>query len=424
MTRRERLLRQRYLGLYKDYAVRTRIALAALAALMVPNALAQTGDWDRERSEVAKMVTQANGRPLSGSAALRLKALLQRPDSSRDWVHEAFSKVAPGRMFGEANEVPNLDTVGALDALRVASGEYQGAFLTAPYGYINWYFASLALYHFVEQRPAESKGHVDAFLFHTLNDGTILDVVPDWWNANNGVPIYLEPDSHDSYASTVLALAGKVYLHTGDANWFQSRLPRLKYVLRKNILDSQNPQTGLVRVFQNPALPSWSPGVEYLMDNCEVYQGLDTFGRALQNLGDAYAGTVLAARDKLAQGIRTKMFRDAAGAWAHAAQATNVGAGFYPYSTAQAFPVAFEVPVTAAQAEAGWDYMKETTEQYWKAGRYDSFPWLVLAYGSALRGEREMAIAQLNSAFKYVRANPQFLTINELGFWHATVKRL
>lgn len=411
------------MGLSKVHRLRT-IALAALVALTVPGVYGQEGEQNGERAEVARLIAQANGRPLSGNAAKRIKAMLERPESAREWIHGAAKNEGPRVLSAGTSEVPYLNTLGAVDELRVNAGDYQGAFLTAPYGYINWYFASLALYHFVDQRDDAAKGHVDAFLYHTRNDGTILDVVPDWWNANNGVPIYLEPDSHDSYASTILALAGKIYQKTGDAAWLQARLPRLKYVLRKNILDSQNALTGLVRVYQNPALPAWCPGVEYLMDNCEVYQGLDTFGRALQTMGDSYATTVLAARDKLAQGIRTKMYRESAGAWAHAAQATTVGTGFYPYSTAQAFPVAFEVPVTTAQSESGWQYMKETTEQYWKAGRYDAFPWLVLAYGSVLRGERESAIAQLNSAFKYVRANPQYFTINELGFWHATVKRL
>lgn len=404
-------------------ALRT-IALAALVAFGVSEVHGRSGDGVAERAEVAGLIAQANGMPLSGRAARRIKAMLERPDTAREWVNAGFKSGDRRVLSAGGSEVPSLNALGALDALRVESGDYQGAFLTAPVGYINWYFASLALYHFVAERPEAAKGHVDAFLCHTRNDGTVLDVVPDWWNANNGVPIYLEPDSHDSYASTIIALAGKIYLQTGDATWFQARLPRLKYVLRKNILDSQNALTGLVRVYQNPAMPVWSPGVEYLMDNCEVYQGLDTFGRALQTLGDGYAATVLSARDKLAQGIRTKMFRETAGAWAHAAQATTVGSSFYPYATAQAFPVAFEVPVTSAQADSGWDYLKETTDQYWKAGRYDTFPWLVLAYGSALRGERESAIAQLNSAFKYVRANPQYFTINELGFWHATVKRL
>jgi len=208
-------------------------------------------------------------------------------------------------------------------------------------------------------------------------------------------------------------------LQPGRLEWFVQRAPILKWIVARNILDSQNPETGLVRTFQSPNLPEWCPGVEYLMDNCEVYYGLRLFADALETAGDPAGAMIREASDRVASGIQT-LFRSDSGAWAHASQAADVGSMFYPFATGQAFPVAFEVPVEQESADAGWSYMEQSAPLWWKGGRYDHFPWFVLGHAAALRGEREPAIAQLNSGFKHIRANPTALTIAELGHWHAT----
>ena len=360
---------------------------------------------------------------LSGSEALRLKESLMRPERSREWMQDLTSHAGRNRASGGGSEAyPDLDTLGALDQLVVGSGPLRGAVLTAPFGYVNWYFGALALLHFVDDRPDVARNFVDAYLRNVNDDATIYDAVPDYYNSNSGVPTLLAPDSHDSYAAMVVALASKVYLLTNDTAWFTGVLPKLKWLVQRNLLDSQNPATGLVRVFQDPATPTWSPGVEYLMDNCEVYYGLNAFEEALLRLGDGAATVLEGAKNRLSQGMVLHAFRSNPGAWAHASQAQTVGVGFYPYSTAQVFPIVFDVPVGQDKLDAGWNYLTTTTDMWWKAGRYDDFPWLILAYAAAKRGETDLATAHLNSAFKHVRSKPQFFTVNELAFWHATAK--
>lgn len=348
-----------------------------------------------------------------------------RQDVTRDWVYHAFEQ--PVYRFasgGQDRPYPHLSTLEALDQLRIQQGPLKNTYLLAPGGYVNWYFANIGLLHFVEERPEPIRAYIDAYLDFVRPDGTIWDVAPDWFNWNGGNPIHIAPDSHDSYAASLLELVGAWHRVTGDTAWVKARMPRFKFILKRNLLDSQDPVSGLVRTFQNPQEPVWSPGVQYLMDNCEVYSGLDSFGRMLQSIQDPDASLVLLARDRVGQGIRDYMFRPAQGAWAHAAQANSVGVGFYPYSTAQAFPILHRVPVPNAYLQAGWDYAESTTEQWWRAGRHDIFPWLAMAYAAALMGDEERASAMMNSTYKYVRANPQFFIINELGFWHGLTKRL
>jgi len=346
-----------------------------------------------------------------------------RTEAAAAWIHQM---AGPGRVRhsdGPLAVVPALDTVAGIRALQVTNGPLHGAFVMAPYGYVNWYFAASALIHFTDDIPDEAAAFVDAYLRHLEPDGTIVDYVPDYWNENGGIPRRQSPDSHDSYAAMLVALASKLGLNPERRTWFTQRKDALKWIVARNILDSQNPETGLVRTFQDPNQPDWCPGVEYLMDNCEVFQGLRLFAEALEAAGDPGWATMRDASDRVVAGIRT-LFRTESGAWAHASQAAEVGTMFYPFATGQAFPVAFEVPVEPETTDAGWTYLENAAPLWWKGGRYDHFPWFVLGHAAALRGDRDAATTQLNSGFKYIRANPLAFTIAELGYWHATVRAM
>ncbi len=346
-----------------------------------------------------------------------------RAESAAAWIQ---AMAGPGRVRhtdGPAPDIPYLDTVVGIRALRITEGSLHGAFVMAPYGYVNWYFAASALIHFTGDIPDEAAAFVDAYLRHVEADGTISDYIPDYWNENGGVPRRQSPDSHDSYAAMLVALASKLGLHPDRRTWFAQRKEALKWIVARNILDSQNPETGLVRTFQSSDLPEWCPGVEYLMDNCEVFYGLTRFAETLEAVGDPSWASMRDSAERVASGIRT-LFRTDSGAWAHAAQAAQVGSMFYPFATGQAFPVAFEVPVAPETADAGWVYLESTAPLWWKGGRYDHFPWFVLGHAAALRGDWDAAKTQLNSGFKYIRANPVAFTIAELGYWHATVRAM
>src|SRR3989344_200968 len=94
-------------------------------------------------------------------------------------------------------------------------------------------------------------------------------------------------------------------------------------------------------------------------------------------------------------------------------------ADFYPGTTCQVYPQAFGLRELAGQFTAGWNYFNTHTPG-WETGSHDPFPWAILGYVAALRGQTGLASAQLATIDKLFAANRRLVTINELGFYQRT----
>src|SRR6202034_1827114 len=143
-------------------------------------------------------------------------------------------------------------------------------------------------------------------------------------------------DSTDSYAATFLMLAFAAW-QTGDATtqaYIKTIAPQLA-VIGYAIVDKMQQPDGLTW-----AKPNYQ--FKYLLDNCEVYRGLNALALLFAALGDTTnAAYYKAAADASHSGIMTMWVN---GQWsvykndAGVLQAPNL-ATFYPDSMAQLFPV-------------------------------------------------------------------------------------
>lgn len=119
------------------------------------------------------------------------------------------------------------------------------------------------------------------------------------------------PDSHDSYAALLIWVVANYVDKTLDTDWLLTSsdhygytyLSVLKEVIYYNLLTQFD--KGLTRTFQNDQNPAGGTyAARYLMDNCEVWQGLDSTLRLFTRMGDLnYVSYVKAFRDNNLQAI-------------------------------------------------------------------------------------------------------------------------
>lgn len=320
---------------------------------------------------------------------------------------------------------PGIDAVAEIKALRIPAGQYAGAYEIAPDGKLNWYFAALGLLPIVEALSAADRityvrDYLDAYLLNLNENLGIDDVNFPAGRADPNWCIRVPSDSDDSYAATFLSLAARYVQVSGDRAWWNANAARLKDIAYRNIVLALKP-SGLTSVFQAPRSAENSTG--YLMDNCEVYRGLRDFAHALRTSGDAVAADYYDA-------IAANVAAGIGGLFVAGVAAFRAGDGFdapegsfYAGTTCQVFPEAFGVAECAGLFDAAWNFLNLRTPS-WEDGRYDPYPWAILGFVAAQRGQFIQARAQavqVESLFALSRAR---VTINELGFYQRTVNLL
>lgn len=316
-----------------------------------------------------------------------------------------------------ADSAPLWRPLPAVRALRLSQGRFAGGFLTAPGGALNWYFANLGLWPFVGALKAEVRAYLELYLAQC--DPASLTIRDVLFSHASGTPVAIgtqASDSDDAYAATLLSLAVRYVQLSGDEAWWRQRVETLKQLALRNLVDTQKP-SGLTRVFQDASRSD----VAYLMDNCEVWRGLRDLAGALAQRGDAQAVRFRTAADSVRRGV-LGLYQPAAGAFLPS-DAAPLGAAFYPDGTAQVFAQAWGLVSGGTRADAAWHWLN-TRFEGWASGRYDAFPWMVLGYTAAMRGERALAEAQMTTLASRFVSQRGVVTINELGFYQRTLIRL
>ncbi len=182
----------------------------------------------------------------------------------------------------------------------------------------------------------------------------------------------------------------------------------------------------------------------FLEDNCEVYAGLSDFVACLRKTGHAAdASRYSNAMGKTLSGILTLFNTDASNWWYdyQPPPASNpqgppvhspVGTGFYPDLVSQVFTQAYSVPVPTLWGTDGYAYLNQNAPDWpigkcnTPTGKCDDFPWILLGYVAAKRGDKATALRQVNH-IKAISTDPaqrQYLTINELGWYQRTIDLL
>ncbi|OIQ12369.1 hypothetical protein [Neomoorella thermoacetica] len=169
--------------------------------------------------------------------------------------------------------------------------------------YLDWYLAHL-------ERP-DRYGVTGTVYDYYLERKSIGEGVED--AASTEVPAY-SYDSSDSYAATFLTLVRCYCEASGEREWVAHHLPELELVAGAMLATLQKDNLTLAR-------PDWK--VKYLMDNCEVYQGLKDYAWLLARVR-GYAGEARMPNGHLGAEGEKKVSKYAQEAGRYAALAARV----------------------------------------------------------------------------------------------------
>lgn len=319
----------------------------------------------------------------------------------------------------------NLDAVAEIKKLFITTGSYTGGYQKAPNGMLHWYFANLGLTAITPYLSATDldiyiRSYLDLYLGKLESNYSIMDVEFTDGLPEQGVLKLRAPDSHDSYASTFLSLVAAYIIASKNFKWFNINKQKLKMIAEANLAKSRKPN-GLISNFQS------TNGIGHLMDQCEAYRGLRDFAALLRNSGDVSADRYDSVVNSVVNGIRKHLFDTAAGGFISSDDLSSVNRDFYPGLASQVFPQAFGLVELSSYFNKAWRFLN-TTAPNWQDGHYsnypnnDKFPDAYLGFVAAQRGsitQAETQILSVNELFANVD-NRQYVTINELGFYHKT----
>jgi hypothetical protein len=311
-----------------------------------------------------------------------------------------------------------INVVSEIKSLRIPTGPYAGGYEIAPQGSLNWYFTNLGLLPIVQHlTPADLDLYIRTYLdlyLRSLNANFgIDDVHLPSGRADTSNVVKVASDSDDSYAATFLTLVARYLRASNNWTWWDANKARIKEVAYRNLAVTVKP-IGLTSVFQAPR--SSTNNIGYLMDNCEVYRGLRDYAALLRLRGEPVDATYY---DAIATGIAggiVKLFKSTPGAFMPGDAYLAPENKFYAGTTCQVFPQAFGVTEAAPLFNYGWNWLNKNTPS-WEDGRYDPYPWAVLGFVAAKRGNTTKARTQLTMIENKFVTNRAQVTINELGFY-------
>lgn len=312
-----------------------------------------------------------------------------------------------------------IDVLAQIKNLQIPTGPFAGGYEIAPNGRLNWYFTNLGLFPVVQlmtaaERETYIRTYLDLYLRNLKADATIMDVDFPQGRANTELFVLVGSDSDDSYAATFLSLVVRYLRYSQNWSWWGINKAKLKTLAYRNLAVMAKP-TGLTSVFQPPRNQGNSIG--YLMDNCEVYRGLRDFASLLRERSDpADAAYYDSFATGIAKGIGNTLFDTARGGFTAGDFTAQASSTFYPGTTCQVFPQVFGLTELAPFYDRAWNFLQSNSPG-WADGRYDPYPWQVLGFAAAKRGDTATAQAHMRTTEqKFVSQRP-LVTINELGFY-------
>ncbi len=259
-------------------------------------------------------------------------------------------------------------------------------------GWVTPYFANFAAAALLEEPSSLPlvERYLDWYLRNLEKNGTILDYYYDELLQ----PETATPDSEDAYAGTYLSLAAQYHNKSGNTGWVKRNLPGLKKVARS-----------IIPLMDRDGLTFALAGyrVKYLMDNCEVYRGLDDFTSLLTNLGD---GDTLYFRKKtrvMANGIERYLWNLRASCYYPSKTGwlkprVNLK-NFYPDASCQIFPVLYGLIKPDSNRGARLYKSFNANQKDWVSIKPPDYPWMILGYYACLHDDYKRAYDKV----RYVR---------------------
>lgn len=315
-----------------------------------------------------------------------------------------------------------IDAIAKIKALRITSGPMTSGYRIAPGGILNWYFIQLGLLPMVQYLSAADldtyiRQYMDLYLRRLESNNTIQDV--HFNDASAQTFTVVPSDSDNSYAATLLSLAARYLKATNNWTWWDANKAKLKAIAYANIIMLIKP-SGLARVFQYTRL---SPVADfgYMMNNAEDYRGLKDFASVLRLRGEsAEADYYSNFATTIGRSMGLYLWDSGRSAFKTSDQDSRADPStFYPGTTCQVFPQAFDVAEMSPYFTSAYNFLN-TYSPSWPNEVYDPFPWAILGYVAAKRGDLTRARTQMTATQKKYVADPGLVTINELGFYQRT----
>lgn len=281
----------------------------------------------------------------------------------------------------------------------VVSLQHKSGYLTmTPFdARINPYFNNLALWGLVDNPEYNEtiKKWVSWYINHlNLHDqfgvpGSIYDYM---MIGEDSVATTEDYDSSDSYAATFLSLMRRYYDTNHDEDFLISIEPALNLIVDA-IYATMDPKDNLTYAKPNYRL-------KYLMDNIEVFNGLNDWAYLLQNVyNKPDIALKIKADANLCKHNLQKMWTGKIFAYAKDESGklfTSYSDKFYPDMTAQLMAIALEF-ATPEQAKIIWSDFNKHFPHWTTLGHPDTFPWTMMAYTAAKIGDWERVLAYLES---------------------------
>ncbi|MGO0061557.1 hypothetical protein ACTID9_16300 [Brevibacillus fluminis] len=275
---------------------------------------------------------------------------------------------------------------------------------------INPYFTNLALLSLVESGECDcARQQLDWYLGHLHADSYVNDYV---WQDGKEIDTG-KADSEDSYPATFFLLALAYVDATGDFAWAYESREKLYRIL-----------AGLLALQQKDGLTwakrSWK--VKYLMDNCEVVQGLYAAEKLFGAIGE-HRGALQArqAAERCADGIDS-MYSEKKAAYAVYDRHFPNWRKWYPDATSQAFPV------LSGMLDAGSDIALSLYRrliehfprfEWFETG--DQYPWMSMGEWACVMGDATRAAEMTIAAERlYIHGprHPYWLIQDAAGYIH------
>ncbi len=232
---------------------------------------------------------------------------------------------------------------------------------------INPYFTNVALLALVELGDCEPvKQHILWYLQHLSPDG----YVNDFRYIRNEERNSGAADSEDSYHATFFSLLLAYIKQTEEIDWLVALHDPLAKIL-----------SSLLHLQRSDGL-TWakrSYRVKYLMDNCEVYQGLVDAGVLFSLMGDNERSKLAFERSQASKAGIYNTYHHQSQSFAIYDSVYPKWTKWYPDVTSQAFPIIYPL-IEPTHPVAQSLYQRITASfprfEYFETG--DFYPWMVM----------------------------------------------
>ncbi|OXA51569.1 uncharacterized protein LOC118436137 [Folsomia candida] len=246
---------------------------------------------------------------------------------------------------------------------------------------------------------AKVKKYLEWYIANLNADGTIYDHHLD---TSDTVVSNLTADSTDSYAATYLSLVKSYLDASGDRGWVSGQLQQLKKIANA-IWITYNETLRLT--YAKPNYKEY-----YLMDNVEVWKGLEDYGIMLADLDNPDSEHYHYRAELIRNGIYYNLWNAKRNEYqaAYYKDAKPIYWNqFYANTTSNMWPMVFKLPdaMLGDKRAAVYNKFKANWLSRWTTLKADDFPWVALWEIVKLNESRDESSKILNDFKRNVFAN-------------------